>query len=357
MPTSTSDSIEARFLQATSEVRALPAHEAGFDAFGDVRASCAGRGYRVVMLADSIGTALTGPRRQPSRLCTFRLRYPRFLLPQVNTHRAFSRISKSSRATSTERLIEQVRTEPAGPLFWTAQTHAQAMTPGAVLPSKSAKHARLYWLEAASAAAQAARDLAQLDAAKEAASRVLEPYLWAETQITTDQVGLEHFFSLRRSKHAQLEIRFLAELMHQTHQASTPHILHRYNLHLPHVTPADIKACAKVDIDTLDISHPAPAAKSSPAAEAAAAAQDLLHTPAIARVAAARSARISYSGGGKVTDIEGDLRLFARLTQSRPRHLSPLEHVCICDPLVMSSANLHDGGFVQLRRHYEPRRL
>jgi radical SAM superfamily enzyme with C-terminal helix-hairpin-helix motif len=43
-----------------------------------------------------------------ARLTTFVVTYPRFILAEVNTHRALSRNSASSRAIPVEKMIERV---------------------------------------------------------------------------------------------------------------------------------------------------------------------------------------------------------------------------------------------------------
>ena len=44
------------------------------------------------------------------RLTTMEVKFHRFILPEFNTHRAFSRNFSSSRAIPTQKLIEQVPT-------------------------------------------------------------------------------------------------------------------------------------------------------------------------------------------------------------------------------------------------------
>ena len=52
------------------------------------------------------------------RLTTLQLRYPRFILAEFNTHRVFSRNSSSSRAIPVKKMLEQVQTDPAMPVWW-----------------------------------------------------------------------------------------------------------------------------------------------------------------------------------------------------------------------------------------------
>jgi hypothetical protein len=65
--------------------------------------------YDVKVLADSIYGLSSG---QTARITTMQVTFPRFILAEINTHRAFSRNSASSRAIPTEKIIEQVVTNP-----------------------------------------------------------------------------------------------------------------------------------------------------------------------------------------------------------------------------------------------------
>ena len=67
--------------------------------------------YRVRMLADSIG-------HNGVRLTTWELTYPRFVHAELMTHRLFSRNSASSRAIPTKKLMQQIRNNPAMPVWW-----------------------------------------------------------------------------------------------------------------------------------------------------------------------------------------------------------------------------------------------
>ena len=63
------------------------------------------------IIADSISE--TG-----ERLTTVQVKFHRYILSEVNTHRVFSRNYSSSRAIPISKLIEQVRKDPAMPVYW-----------------------------------------------------------------------------------------------------------------------------------------------------------------------------------------------------------------------------------------------
>jgi hypothetical protein len=48
------------------------------------------------------------------------MRYWRAIHAELMTHRDFSRNASSSRAIPVQKMIDQVRNDPAGPIFWGA---------------------------------------------------------------------------------------------------------------------------------------------------------------------------------------------------------------------------------------------
>ena len=58
------------------------------------------------IVADSISEA-------GKRITTFELEFPRFILPEFNTHRLFSRNAASSRAIPVKKMIEHVENNTA----------------------------------------------------------------------------------------------------------------------------------------------------------------------------------------------------------------------------------------------------
>ena len=63
------------------------------------------------ILADSIS-------ERGDRITTYLLTFPRIILAEFNTHRAFSRNSASSRAIPFKKMVESVQTNPFIPIAW-----------------------------------------------------------------------------------------------------------------------------------------------------------------------------------------------------------------------------------------------
>jgi thymidylate synthase ThyX len=242
----------------------------------------------VKVIADSVS-------QSGVRLTTLQLKYWRAIHAEVMTHRCMSRNASSSRAIPIDKMIEQVRTNPAGPAYW--GTNKPGMQAGDEIVGID--EARERWLAAASSAAWQAERLQDLGLHKQVVNRVLEPFQFIHVVISA--TDWENFFNLRIHPDAQPEIRLLAEAIRDARDASTPRFkgLDRgdaINWHLPYL----------LDSEMLDLRN------------------DPIK---LARISASRCARVSYlKHDGQSPSIEDDLALYERLAGSAPIHASPLEH-------------------------------
>ena len=53
-----------------------------------------------------------------NRITSFILTYPRFIHSEVLTHKILSKNSSSSRAVPIKKMIEDIRSNPAMPIYW-----------------------------------------------------------------------------------------------------------------------------------------------------------------------------------------------------------------------------------------------
>lgn len=172
----------------------------------------------------------------------------RFILAEINTHRKLSRSYRSSRAVPSARLIAEVETCPAMPVFWGANQPgmqaAQELDDTICVPGRiwtPRELAREEWKEAAIDAARRAKKMADAGLHKQIANRVLEPFLWVHGIVTA--TDWDNFFGLRLHKAAQPEFRALADAMWLAMKESPS----RYcepgaNWHLPYFEPEDWEA-------------------------------------------------------------------------------------------------------------------
>ena len=234
------------------------------------------------VIADSIRGDLTG------RVTTFLLRYPRFIHPQMMTHRMSARNAQSSRAVPVQRMIDQVLENPVTPIAFLS--NQRGMVGGSEVPDPES--AMRKWIRASRGAAQAASALTDANVHKQHANRVLEPFLTISSVFTFEDKWLKHFYGLRMEHDAQPEIQNLAERMHEAAAKSAPSIKQDGSWHLPFMTP---KEMATIPGDIL---------------------------PACS---AARCARASYLNFDGKREQSKDEALFKSLVNDL--HMSPLEHV------------------------------
>jgi len=244
-------------------------------------------GIKVKVIEDSISSA-------GIRLTTLQVRFPRFVLPEFNTHRAFSRNFSSSRAIPVKKMIDMVRTEPAMPVHW--GENQAGMQASNELDNFQKKRAGDAWCRAAQCAANFADKLMELGLHKQVANRVMEPFLMVDGIVTATE--FENFFELRCHKDAQPEIQCLANEMRNQMERSKPNLLHFGEWHLPYVTQDERNDAHFADKPEL-----------------------------LRNISAARCCRVSYlKHDGTAASIADDLALCERLAGTRPIHASPFEH-------------------------------
>lgn len=260
------------------------------------------------VIKDSVapdGTRLT------SMLCT----YNRFILPEVDTHRKFSRNSASSRATPFRLMLERARECPAP--FVKYACEQPGMSGGDVLEGRALE-------DGIEVLRQIQDDTlsvleAYLDAHPDPATRLhksilnraLEWFGWTTTVITSTE--WDNFFAQRCHPAAQPEFQALAYKMRDALEASTPVLLEWYGWHIPFEDQRD----------------------------------EVLQLEDRLRVSAARCARTSYLAYDGGFSHEADLRLFTGTLETYG-HWSPLEHPAVCLPSLGDKAGrvyAHLGNF------------
>jgi thymidylate synthase ThyX len=227
-----------------------------------------------------------------SRLTTFELTLPKFVLAEVNTHRSGSRSAASSRAIPTSKVIEQVMNNPVIPAY--IGKNKAGMQATEELIGQERQEFLDIWLSARDFAVDHVQKLVKLGVHKQLSSRILEPWMWVK--VIFSATHYQNFFNLRANKMAQPEFRVVAEKMLELYLTNKPKELVYGEWHLPYISDLDVD----LDLQTKQ------------------------------KISCARAARVSYLNHDKVRDIEKDLELYERLVAER--HLSPLEHAATpCD--------------------------
>jgi thymidylate synthase ThyX len=279
-------------------------------------------GIRAKVIADSFYKA------KISRLTTFEVTFPRFILAEFNTHRLLSRNSASSRAIPVWKRIKEVLEHPFVPIAF--GKNKPGMQASEIVADEDQDAARHNWLVGRDIALIQAftlvggRDQIMSDAKgsevaanlcdrideishqypdvsrqflsmsagvhKQHANRVLETYAWHTVIVTATH--WRNFYALRASPMAQPEIQSLAIAMAEAHFSSVPKVLEDSDWHLPYVFPEDYS-----EIDNPKL---------------------------LARISSARCARVSYLTHDGKRSLEADLNMANNLQENG--HMSPFEH-------------------------------
>lgn len=260
------------------------------------------------ILADSLNAA-TG-----DRLTTFQVRVPKWLLAEINTHRALSRNFASSRAIPAKTIRKQVIKDPVVPVYFGAnqkgmQSQAELTGWRLVLAKQIWKLARFpacgfHWLGE------------KIGLHKQILNRILEPWMWADGVISGTE--FRNFFALRNHPDAQPEFGELARQMKLLYDSSQPRILQIGDWHLPYIEPEDLTS----------------------------------YHEQVELISSARCARVSYLlRDGRRSNAEADLELFNRLVGAFPGHWSPTEHPAQALPTSDRYGNF--VGFKQFRKFHK----
>jgi thymidylate synthase ThyX len=176
------------------------------------------------VIADSIN-------ERKVRITTLELEYPRLSHSEFLTHRLFSRNAASSRAIPVDKVIAQVRENPAMPIHWGKKQ--AGMRADEQLTGTDLDNAKALWKLAANDAANTAERMLSLGGHKQWVNRILEPYQLIKVVVTSTE--FDNFFWLRDHPDAQPEIKELAIQMKKAINDSKPHQLKDNEWHLPYV--------------------------------------------------------------------------------------------------------------------------
>lgn len=267
------------------------------------------------------------------RIVTFHAHYPRIIHGEVMTHRVFSRNARSSRAVPVKTIIQEVLTKPYIPWHWGKNQKGMQATeecnesvfitkPGAMLKdgvpqvfeNRIAVKREAAWIWGRDQALALATAFMNSHYHKQIINRILEPYSWIDTLITT--TDLSNFYHLRDHEDAEPHFHDLAKLVRHSVDQSVPVRLNEGDWHLPFITAEDF----------------VPAYEHSDKTE-----QSLLSI--LQKLSVARCARISYSPFDGNASIEKEIERYELLVGSEPLHASPAEHQAYADFNIGSSEN------------------
>jgi thymidylate synthase ThyX len=224
-------------------------------------------------------------------------------------------------------MLDMVKSDPYIPAFTRNQAGMQGID--ASCDEVFQASAKAVWLSARDSAIFALENMNILGAHKQDVNRLIEPFLWHTVVITA--TNWANFFALRIHPLAHPAIQIIAGMMADAMEASVPKKLLWGHWHLPYITPEDVFCAAEyIEMTKENFGK-----------------QDTKFL--LCQMSAARCARVSYMRQMRVTDIEEDIKLFQRLSDSSPKHSSALEHQAKASLGIKYSGNFI-GGWQQFRK-------
>lgn len=163
-----------------------------------------------MILADTISPA-------GSHLTTMLLRYPRFIHPELLTHRCFSRSSESSRAVNAVKRSKLAVYKPA-----VIGRDGRGMVASCNLTGARLSLARLGWSVGVAGSQLSAWMMRRAGAHKQHCNRPLDWCAYIEVIVTGDADAWPSFFALRCHPDAQPEMQTLAYDARDAYYTSVP---------------------------------------------------------------------------------------------------------------------------------------
>lgn len=174
-----------------------------------------------------------------NEILTYEITIPKFILAEINTHKAeIERNSASSRAVPTRTIVDMIREYPVIPVDW--RVNARGMQADELMSEEDIKECNQIWLEARDAMLPYVQRLLDKKADKQRVNRLLECWMWTKVVVTFTVgggIGFNNFMGLRDNDAAQPEFREVARMMHTQYHESTPQ---ERIFHLPYITREDL---------------------------------------------------------------------------------------------------------------------
>ena len=165
------------------------------------------------------------------RITTLEIEYPRFIHGEFMTHRSLSKNSSSSRAIPIQKMLDQIESNMAVPIYWGKNKSGMQATEEVC--STIQKYACERWGYAYLDVKHYVEQLVDGDLHKQVPNRLTEPFQMMKVVITgTD---FDNFFNLRIHPDAQPEICMLAYKIYKAMGESEPVKLKVRDWHLPYV--------------------------------------------------------------------------------------------------------------------------
>ena len=259
---------------------------------------------------------------------------PRIVLAELNTHRALSKNSASSRAIPAKKMAKMVEENPFIPIAF--QKDHKGMQGAEYFTEAEVKMNGIMeeWLGARDYALYRAKSLHEKGVTKQLCNRILEPFMYHTVLITATE--WENFMALRNHQDAEIHIQAAAVKILEALNASTPSLLKIGEWHIPFGDKIDTGRLEDIiykDIpDDFGYTH-------APNSE---------FINLKLKISTARCARVSYLNFQGKDDYTKDIELHDILKNSG--HWSPFEHCAMALNTPEQSGNF--VGWKQYRKTF-----
>ncbi len=244
---------------------------------------------------------------------TMHLHYPRIIHGEIMTHRVFSRNARSSRAVPVYTMLREIREIPFVPWHWGKnqkgmQASEECNTPvtldvsNVVICDYTREEA---WLKARDSTVAHAEAFMNAGYHKQVVNRLIEPYSWIDTLITSTQWA--NFDHLRDHPDAEPHFRDLAQMVKEARAGTVMQTLEPGKWHLPYISDKDYWALRKAYV------------------------RPEVSMRELCAVSAARCARISYAPFDGDPSYQKEMERYRMLISGGAVHASPLEHQAQAD--------------------------
>lgn len=260
------------------------------------------------------------PTNGAKPIITIHARYPRIIHGEIMTHRVFSRNARSSRAVPVATMLKEIRETPFVPWHWgknqkgmqAGEEHNEPVeyVVDGIVEGLSREDA---WLEARNHAVRAARNFNEAGYHKQIVNRLIEPFSWIDTLITS--TSWANFFHLRDHEAAEPHFHDLAVLVKEAIAGAEFQTLKPGEWHMPYITREDEIAATHYLANKIGSGDPFGVFVPHE-----------YRQKLLLKLSVARCARISYKPFDGDGSIEKELERYDGLVGSSPLHASPAEH-------------------------------
>lgn len=308
--------------------------------------------------------------RGKTKIATFLVTMPRYILAEFNTHRVFTRNSASSRAIRTEKMLQMLLDNPFMPVAWQKDHTGMQGTEyfeeemfGEETSIPIIQAFQQLWLQIRNESMVQSGVMRRMGLTKQLANRILEPYMWHTVLVTATE--WDNFFNLRCPKYdigdgilyksrrdaiiamqakgidtqtgelftttlewlkinkgqADIHMSLVAEAIYDAYQTARFENLHDHEWHIPYGAFIDNQEVTRLVLENSDFAKKMMLPKGL----------TTLNWETMQRakvmISVARCARLSYKtlGDNPKIDYKADFDMYHRLRNDQ--HWSPFEHV------------------------------